>query len=275
MGPRSTARKGNSRGISGEGRQNRTASDQQWITIEEIAARYQLSIRKIFYLVAEGVLPAFKVGHALRFDPAECDLAMRAFRRASQFDDFIEESRAVMPARTGACSDASAESAMEGPNPAATGSEPGEASRGQSQVASRRRRRPSKNSSLASDRNDQPARDYAKLSQLAKAKHRSTLIKSGQRRASRRSRRKSWKSCLLGLPNNRLCPPRSGPAVQYSQYSRGFCSSALPIASIAPNYLSPPPMTPKSPITAGDLSHYLLIFCRSGRVGQWAHAKDN
>jgi hypothetical protein len=62
-----------------------------WLTVEQLSERYQLSVRMVFYLVADAILPAFKVGHALRFDPAECDLAMRAFRRASKFDRFIEE----------------------------------------------------------------------------------------------------------------------------------------------------------------------------------------
>ncbi|HZR19083.1 MAG TPA: hypothetical protein VFE51_17480 [Verrucomicrobiae bacterium] len=51
-----------------------------------MAERYQLSIRAIAYLVEDRVLPVYKIGRAVRFDPVECDLAMRAFRRNSKFD---------------------------------------------------------------------------------------------------------------------------------------------------------------------------------------------
>ena len=68
-------------------RRSKTArSEQRWKTAKQMAARYQLSVRMIAYLTADGVLPCYKVGHALRFDPAECDLAMKVFRRGSHFD---------------------------------------------------------------------------------------------------------------------------------------------------------------------------------------------
>lgn len=51
-----------------------------------MAERYQLSIRAIAYLVEDRVLPVYKIGRAVRFDPVECDLAMRVFRRNSKFD---------------------------------------------------------------------------------------------------------------------------------------------------------------------------------------------
>lgn len=60
--------------------------EQRWKTTKQLAARYQLSVRMIAYLTTDGVLPCYKVGHTLRFDPVECDEAMKAFRRASRFD---------------------------------------------------------------------------------------------------------------------------------------------------------------------------------------------
>lgn len=65
-------------------RQNQSAKD--WKTIKQMAERYQLSVRMIAYLAADRTLPSYKIGHALRFDPVECDQAMRAFRRNSRFD---------------------------------------------------------------------------------------------------------------------------------------------------------------------------------------------
>jgi len=59
---------------------------QSWKTAKQMANRYHLSIRAIAYLVEGRVLPVYKIGRAVRFDPAECDLAMRVFRRNSKFD---------------------------------------------------------------------------------------------------------------------------------------------------------------------------------------------
>jgi hypothetical protein len=61
--------------------------DRSWETTEQLAKRYQLSIRMIAYMAKDGTLPHYKIGHALRFDPLECDQAMKAFRRASIFDE--------------------------------------------------------------------------------------------------------------------------------------------------------------------------------------------
>jgi hypothetical protein len=52
-----------------------------------MADRYQLSIRTIAYLTEDRILPCYKIGRSVRFDPAECDRALKAFRRASRFDD--------------------------------------------------------------------------------------------------------------------------------------------------------------------------------------------
>jgi hypothetical protein len=45
----------------------------------------------IAYLVQDGILPVYKIGHATRFDPTECDIAMSVFRKASLYDDLIKE----------------------------------------------------------------------------------------------------------------------------------------------------------------------------------------
>jgi excisionase family DNA binding protein len=52
-----------------------------------MAARYQVSVRTIFYMAEEGSLPYYKIGRSLRFHPVECDQAMRASRRASKYDE--------------------------------------------------------------------------------------------------------------------------------------------------------------------------------------------
>jgi len=66
--------------------------DQSWKTIQQMADRYQVSIRTIANMMEDGRLPYYKIGRAVRFDMAECDRALRAFRRASQFgDDTLEE----------------------------------------------------------------------------------------------------------------------------------------------------------------------------------------
>jgi hypothetical protein len=66
-------------------------SGRLWLTVEQLATRYQISVRKIWYLAEDGTLPYYKCGHFTRFAWNECDLAMRAFRRASKFDSSIEE----------------------------------------------------------------------------------------------------------------------------------------------------------------------------------------
>lgn len=60
---------------------------QCWKTAKQMANRYQLSIRTVAYLVEDRILPVYKIGHCLRFNPVECDMAMRAFRRSSKFDE--------------------------------------------------------------------------------------------------------------------------------------------------------------------------------------------
>jgi len=74
-----------------EGQASRTTEqEQQWKTIQQIAARYQVSVRKVAYMMDEHTLPYYRIGRAIRFNPAECDQVMKAFRRNSRFDKFNE-----------------------------------------------------------------------------------------------------------------------------------------------------------------------------------------
>jgi hypothetical protein len=53
-----------------------------WLTKKQIALRYNMSERQIDYLREKGILPYYVVpSHCIRFDPQECDLAMRKFKR--------------------------------------------------------------------------------------------------------------------------------------------------------------------------------------------------
>jgi len=53
-----------------------------WLTKREIAERYNLSERQIDYLREKEVLPFYVVpSRCIRFDPDECDEAMKRFRR--------------------------------------------------------------------------------------------------------------------------------------------------------------------------------------------------
>jgi excisionase family DNA binding protein len=60
---------------------------KHWKTTAEISDRYRLSIRTIAYMAADGILPYYKIGRAVRFDPSECDTAMKAFRRGYRRDN--------------------------------------------------------------------------------------------------------------------------------------------------------------------------------------------
>lgn len=62
-----------------------------WKTIKQMARRYQVSVRTIANMTADGRLPHYKIGRSVRFAPLECDQAMRAFRRASHFDPTEED----------------------------------------------------------------------------------------------------------------------------------------------------------------------------------------
>jgi excisionase family DNA binding protein len=50
-----------------------------WLTREQIARRYQVSIRSVDYWIEDRRLPHYRLGRLVRFDPAECDVALRAF----------------------------------------------------------------------------------------------------------------------------------------------------------------------------------------------------
>ncbi len=60
---------------------------KHWMTTAEISGRYRLSIRTIAYMAADGILPYYKIGRAVRFDPSECDTAMKVFRRGYRRDN--------------------------------------------------------------------------------------------------------------------------------------------------------------------------------------------
>ncbi len=51
-----------------------------------MAKRLQVSIRTIAYWTEDGTLPVYPKGRVVRYDLAECMLALKALRRASQFD---------------------------------------------------------------------------------------------------------------------------------------------------------------------------------------------
>ena len=56
--------------------------DTGWFTEKEIAERYNMSERQIDYLREKKVLPYYVVpSRCIRFDPKECDRAMKKFGR--------------------------------------------------------------------------------------------------------------------------------------------------------------------------------------------------
>jgi len=55
------------------------------ITKKVIAARYAVTPRTINTLMRKRILPYVKVGALVRFDPADCDRALAAFRVKSRF----------------------------------------------------------------------------------------------------------------------------------------------------------------------------------------------
>jgi hypothetical protein len=52
-----------------------------------MAVRYQVSVRTIDYWRSDRILPYFKKGAIVRCDPIECDIAMRAFRSKSRYEN--------------------------------------------------------------------------------------------------------------------------------------------------------------------------------------------
>ncbi len=59
---------------------------KDWKTKREIAAHFKCSVRTITSLMRRRILPYVKNGRLLRFDTADCDRAMEAFRSKSMFD---------------------------------------------------------------------------------------------------------------------------------------------------------------------------------------------
>jgi len=57
-----------------------------WMTRKQIAARYQVSLRCVDTWKADGRIPSYKIGHLVRFNPAECDQALRKFWFPSQIN---------------------------------------------------------------------------------------------------------------------------------------------------------------------------------------------
>lgn len=55
------------------------------ITKKVLAARYSCTPRTINNLMRKRVLPYVKIGALVRFDPADCDRALAAFRVASRY----------------------------------------------------------------------------------------------------------------------------------------------------------------------------------------------
>lgn len=55
------------------------------INKKSLAARYSCTPRTINNLMRKGVLPYVKIGSLVRFDPADCDRALAAFRVKSRF----------------------------------------------------------------------------------------------------------------------------------------------------------------------------------------------
>jgi hypothetical protein len=57
-------------------------ANTSWFTKKEIAVRYNVSERQIDYLREKKLLPYYVVpSRCIRFDPQQCDQAMKKFRR--------------------------------------------------------------------------------------------------------------------------------------------------------------------------------------------------
>lgn len=54
-----------------------------WRRKEELADYYRCNVRTITNLMRRRILPFVKIGRLVRFNIAECDLAMSKYRRAS------------------------------------------------------------------------------------------------------------------------------------------------------------------------------------------------
>jgi hypothetical protein len=87
---RSKARKGQA--LLQPGGSDSIALEPQLLkTRHQMAARYQVSVRTIGYWVQDGTLPVYQRGAVVRFNPHECDEALKAFRRKSRWEASAEE----------------------------------------------------------------------------------------------------------------------------------------------------------------------------------------
>lgn len=53
---------------------------QKLVSKSEIARRYGVSERTVQEWMAKGIIPYYKPGYMVRFDPAECDSALNHFK---------------------------------------------------------------------------------------------------------------------------------------------------------------------------------------------------
>jgi hypothetical protein len=73
------------------------AREEKWKTLEQMAARYQVPVRILGDLVAEGCLPHYALGNCLRFEPEECDLALKILRQNAQLPEGNQTCKKGMP----------------------------------------------------------------------------------------------------------------------------------------------------------------------------------
>lgn len=74
-----------------EGLSKQVTEEQVLKTREQIAARYQVSVRTVDYWREDGTLPFHKRGGIVRFHPAECDKAMKTFRQRSRWESSVDD----------------------------------------------------------------------------------------------------------------------------------------------------------------------------------------
>jgi excisionase family DNA binding protein len=58
-------------------------NDRKLVNKRNIADRYGVSERTIQDWMEKGIIPYYKPGYLVRFDPAECDEAIGRFRKSS------------------------------------------------------------------------------------------------------------------------------------------------------------------------------------------------
>jgi excisionase family DNA binding protein len=60
--------------------QNSEPETQKLVSKREIARRYGVSERTVQEWMVKGMIPYYKPGYIVRFDPAECDSALNRFK---------------------------------------------------------------------------------------------------------------------------------------------------------------------------------------------------